>query len=49
MLGIGFYLLNGLFSNLGVINSWPPILSAGIPSVLFLLLAVVLMWGVDRK
>ena len=23
-LGILFYMLNGLFSNLGVINSWPP-------------------------
>lgn len=49
MLGIGFYLLNGLFSNLGVINSWPPLLSAAAPSVMFLGLAVVLMWGVDRK
>ena len=49
MLGIGFYLLNGLFSNLGVINSWPPLVSAAAPSVMFLALAVILMWGVDRK
>lgn len=49
MLGIGFYLLNGLFSNLGVINSWPPLVSACVPSIVFLILAIVLMWGVDRK
>jgi lipopolysaccharide export system permease protein len=24
MLGITFHMLNGLFSNLGAINSWPP-------------------------
>lgn len=49
MLGIGFYLLNGLFSNLGMINNWPPFLSATAPSLAFFLLAVALMWSVDRR
>lgn len=49
MLGIVFYLLNGLFSNLGVINNWPPFLSATAPSMGFFLLAVCLMWTVDRR
>jgi lipopolysaccharide export system permease protein len=49
MLGIVFYLLNGLFSNLGVINNWPPFLSATAPSIAFFLLAVGLMWTVDRR
>lgn len=49
MLGIGFYLLNALFSNLGILNAWPPILSAGLPSALFFLLACGLMWTVDRR
>ncbi|KAF7600842.1 MAG: LPS export ABC transporter permease LptG [Candidatus Dactylopiibacterium carminicum] len=49
MLGIGFYLLNALFSNLGVINNWPALMSAITPSVFFLLLAVALMWMVDRR
>jgi hypothetical protein len=32
MLGITFHMLNGLFSNLGAINSWPPFFSAMTPS-----------------
>ncbi len=39
MLGIAFHMLNGLFSSLGVINSWPPFFSAITPSALFLLAA----------
>ena len=49
MLGIGFYLLNALFSNLGVINNWPPLMSAAAPSALFFLLAAGLMWIGDRR
>lgn len=49
MMGIGLYLLNGLSSNLGVINNWPPLLSASAPSLAFFLLAVGLMWTVDRR
>lgn len=49
MLGIVFYALNGLFSNLGVINSWPPFTSATAPSALFLLLAVGMLWWVERR
>ncbi|MDQ7990371.1 MAG: LPS export ABC transporter permease LptG [Candidatus Dactylopiibacterium sp.] len=49
MLGIGFYLLNALFSNLGILNAWPAVVSAAAPSLVFFLLAVVLMWSVDRR
>lgn len=49
MLGITFYLLNALFSNLGVINAWPALLSAAAPSALFFLLTAVLMWLGDRR
>lgn len=49
MLGIGFYLLNALFSNLGVLNAWPALMSAALPSVMFFLLAVGMMWTVDRR
>lgn len=49
MLGILFYALNGLFSNLGVINSWPPFASATAPSALFLLAAVGMLWWVERR
>lgn len=49
MLGVGFHLLNGLFSNLGVINSWTPVVAALTPSLLFLLAAAVMMWWVERR
>jgi lipopolysaccharide export system permease protein len=49
MLGIGFHMLNGLFSSLGAINSWPPFFSAITPSVLFLLTAAGMIWWVERR
>lgn len=49
MLGIGFHMLNGLFSSLGAINSWPPFYSAITPSVLFLMTAAGMLWWVDRR
>jgi lipopolysaccharide export system permease protein len=49
MLGIGFHMLNGLFSNLGVINEWTPVLSAVMPSTIFLLGASGMLWWVDRR
>ncbi|NMG66280.1 LPS export ABC transporter permease LptG [Azoarcus indigens] len=49
MLGIGFHLLNGLLSNLGVINAWPPALAALTPSMLFLAAAAVMLYAVERR
>lgn len=49
MFGILFYMLNGLFSNLGVINAWPPFASAAAPSALFMLAAVIMLWWVERR
>lgn len=49
MLGIGFHMLNGLFSSLGIINSWPPFFSAITPSVLFLVTAAGMLWWVERR
>ncbi len=49
MLGIGFYLLNRLFSNLGALNDWDPLLSAALPTLLFLFLAVGMMKFVERR
>ncbi|MCK6389932.1 MAG: LPS export ABC transporter permease LptG [Azonexus sp.] len=49
MLGIGFYALNGLFSNLGVLNAWAPFVTAVAPSAIFLLAAGVLLWWAERR
>jgi lipopolysaccharide export system permease protein len=48
-LGMGFYLLNGLSSNLGVINGWPPVPTAAAPSMLFLLAALIMLRWVERR
>ncbi|MBS1196427.1 MAG: permease YjgP/YjgQ [Proteobacteria bacterium] len=49
MIGILFHMLNGLFSSLGVINSWLPFASAIAPSALFMLAAMGMLWWVERR
>ncbi|HET7776840.1 MAG TPA: LPS export ABC transporter permease LptG [Azospira sp.] len=49
MLGVFFHMLNGLFSNLGIINSWSPFSSAVAPSAMFLLAAMGMLWWVERR
>lgn len=49
MLGIGFHMLNGLFSSLGIINSWTPFFSAITPSLVFLVAAGSMLWWVERR
>ena len=49
MLGIGFYLLNNLFSHVGLLNTWPPILSAAMPSIVVLAAALAALRWVERR
>ena len=49
LIGVGFHLLNGLFSNLGVINGWVPAVAALTPSIVFLIAAMTMMWWVERR
>ncbi len=48
MLGIAFHFLNGLFSHLGLLNTWPPLLSVSIPSLGVFVLALGMLVWVDR-
>lgn len=48
MLGIAFHFMNGLFSHLGLLNTWPPLLSVSIPSVVAFMLALGMLAWVDR-
>jgi lipopolysaccharide export system permease protein len=48
MLGVSFLLVNTLFSHLGLLSTWPAILTAIAPSLLFMLLAIWAMWWVER-
>jgi lipopolysaccharide export system permease protein len=48
MLGVAFHFLNGLFSHLGLLNTWPPLLAVSIPSIAAFVVAIGLLRWVDR-
>lgn len=49
MLGLAFFTVNRLFGSLGLLYDWPASVSAVTPTVMFLALAVVLMWRQERR
>jgi lipopolysaccharide export system permease protein len=48
MLGLVFHFVNRLFAHIGQLNDWPPFLSASLPSWVFLTLALVMLYRVQR-
>lgn len=48
MIGVSFQLLNSLFSHIGLLNIWPPLVTAIMPSAVFLLMAISALWWVER-
>jgi lipopolysaccharide export system permease protein len=48
MLGIAFHFLNGLFSHLGLLNTWPAWLAVSIPSMVALAVALGMLGWVGR-
>ena len=49
MLGIGFAMLGRLFTYLGLLRDWSPFWSAILPTLMFLSLAIVMMWWGERR
>jgi lipopolysaccharide export system permease protein len=49
MLGIVFHFLSRLFSHLGLLNDWPPAVSALMPTLTFLAIATGMMWWQERR
>jgi lipopolysaccharide export system permease protein len=49
MLGIGFWMLGRLFTYLGLLRDWPAFWSAIVPTLIFLTLAVAMMWWGERR
>ncbi|MFA5825089.1 MAG: LPS export ABC transporter permease LptG [Gallionellaceae bacterium] len=49
VLGLSFHFGGRLFSNLGALNDWQPMLSATAISWVFLAIALVLMWRTERR
>src|SRR4029453_1477859 len=45
MIGVSFQLINNLFSHLGLLNTWPALATAVLPSIAFLVIGIsALMW-----
>ncbi|MES2042054.1 MAG: LPS export ABC transporter permease LptG [Pseudomonadota bacterium] len=49
MLGMTFYLINALFSHVGLLNTWPALVTAVVPSILFLIIASLGLRYVERN
>ena len=49
MLGLTFFLLGRLFSNLGLLNDWPPLFSAAFPLAVFTAIAIAMLWRIERR
>jgi lipopolysaccharide export system permease protein len=49
MLGLGFHFLNRLFGHLGLLNDWPAMVSALVPTLIFLSVAVGMIWWQERR
>ncbi len=48
MLGVAFHFMNGLFSHLGLLNTWPAWLSVSVPSLVALAVALGMLGWVGR-
>jgi lipopolysaccharide export system permease protein len=49
ILGLTFFLIGRLFSNLGVLNDWPPLFSAAFPLVTFVSMTLAMLWWLERR
>jgi lipopolysaccharide export system permease protein len=49
MIGVLFYGLNKLFAHLGLLNTWPPIIVAALPSLVVLVLAMSALYWIERR
>lgn len=49
MLGLGFHLVNRFVGHAGAIYEWPVVLSAVLPSFMFLALALAMIWTLERR
>jgi lipopolysaccharide export system permease protein len=49
MLGVGFYGMNKLFAHIGLLNTWPPLAVAALPSLVVLTLALGALYWIERR
>lgn len=49
MLGVTYQILNRVFVHLGLLNDWPPLFSAIMPTILFLIVGIGMLLSVERN
>jgi len=49
MIGVLFYMLNKLFAHLGLLNTWPPVVIAALPSLVVLSFALSALYWIERR
>ena len=49
VLGLSFYFIGRLFAHLGTLNNWQPFLCAAAITVIFLILALWMLWRTERR
>jgi lipopolysaccharide export system permease protein len=49
ILGMSFILFNTLFSHIGLLGSWPPLMTAILPLGVYLMMAIIALIWVSRK
>ncbi len=49
MIGVVFYAINKIFSNLGIINTWPPVVVAALPGMVAFTIVLGALYWVERR
>jgi lipopolysaccharide export system permease protein len=49
MIGVLFYMLNKLFSHIGLLHTWPPLVVASLPSLVVLAVALGALYWIERR
>lgn len=49
MLGVAFYGMNKLFAHIGLLNTWPPLAVAALPSLVVLTAAMGALYWIERR
>lgn len=49
LLGVVYQIMNRVFIHLGVLNDWPPLMSAIAPTILFLFAGISLIFVIERR
>lgn len=49
MLGVMYQIMNRVFVHLGLLNDWSPLFSAIMPTILFLLAGMMMLYSVERR